>query len=113
MENEQKAFIISICIGVVVLLIFTLSCYHLYCKPSTKITIDSYNPQILIMDNALIAYQIQTDQDNCLICNKKYGNQELEILDCNHIYHKKCFESNMTCIRCQKGENQVPIQIIV
>ena len=113
MDSEQKAFIISMCVGVIVLLILVLSFYHFYCRPSTSITIEPYNPQILIMDNGLMAYQIQTVQDNCLLCNEKYGNEELEILECNHIYHKKCFKIGMKCIRCQKGENQVPIQIIV
>ena len=113
MDSEQKAFIISMCVGVVVLLILVLSCYHFYCRPFTNITIEPYNPQILIMDNGLMAYQIQTVQDNCLLCNEKYGNEELEILEYNHIYHKKCLKIDMKCIRCQKGENQVPIQIIV
>lgn len=113
MDTEQTAIITGISVGSFILLLFTLCFYNYYCKSSQNIIIDPYSPNILILNNGLTAYQIQTIQDCCHICMEKFDNQELEILECNHIYHKKCFKIGMKCIKCQKGENQVPIQIIV
>ena len=82
-------------------------CYSLHFgnKKVDTITIERHNPGILIADNGINIIQAGDVQEYCAICNCYFKKgEEIEILLCDHIYHKKCYKEKMDCVKCLKGD---------
>ena len=74
-------------------------------KKVDTITIERYNPRILIADNGVNIVQVGDLQEYCAICNRYFKNgDQIEILLCDHIYHKNCYKKKMDCVKCLKGD---------
>ena len=101
--NEYSLYILLSCV-----VFFTCFCYYSLCFGNKKvdtITIERNNPGILIADNGINIIQAGKVQDYCAICNCYFKNgDEIEILLCDHIYHKKCYKEKMDCVKCLNGD---------
>ena len=95
------------------IILFILVCVTCFCgyslhfgnKKVDSITIERHNPGILIADNGVSIIQAGNVQEHCAICNNYFKNgEEIEILLCDHIYHKKCYKEKMDCVKCLNGD---------
>ena len=106
--NEYTLYIIF---GIFVLLCGFL-CYSL-CFRSEKvdtITVERYNPRILIADNGILILQSENIQDYYSICDKKFKSIEpLQNLDCDH---KNCYKEKIGCKKCLKEPTEYTHLII-
>ena len=83
-------------------------------KKVDTITIERNNPGILIADNGVTIIQADTIQDYCAICNRYFtSGEELEILLCDHIYHRNCYEKKMDCVKCLNGDYSEHTHLLV
>jgi hypothetical protein len=92
-------------------------CYYSLCFGNKKvdtITIERHNPGILIASNGVNIIQAGPIQDYCAICNCYFKNgEEVEILNCNHIYHRNCYKEKMGCVKCLTGDYNEHAHLLV
>ncbi len=83
-------------------------------KKVDTITIERNNPGILIADNGINIIQAGKVQDYCAICNCYFKNgEEIEILLCDHIYHRNCYETKMCCVKCEEEDPTEHTHLII
>ena len=103
-------------ICVIFILLFSFFSYSLCFrnKKVATISVEKYNPRILIADNGITIVQTDPIQDYCAICEEEFkGGDSVKILNCDHIYHRNCYEEKMGCVKCLTSDYNEHTHLLV